>query len=91
MPGSTQAISLSTAYCYCKCQNTYYFVRSTMASSWREVINCPSLLGISEASSKILHRVLGPRLQEGYGEMEEGSEESYQEYQSLEHISRRRS
>lgn len=61
-----------------------------MANTLSEVINCHSLLGISEASIKILHQVLGPRLQEGHEEMEDGSEEGYQECQSLEHISRRR-
>ena len=58
-----------------------------MASTSREVINCPSLSGTSEAA---LYQVLGPRVQEGCGETEEGSEEGYQECQGLEYVSRRR-
>lgn len=46
------------------CQTTYCTVRSTMASTSREVTNCPSLPGTSETAPKILDRVLGPRFQE---------------------------
>jgi len=66
------------------------YFRSTTASTSREVINSPFLPGTSEASTKILDRVLGPRFQKECGEMEEGSEEGCQDCQSLDQISRRR-